>query len=111
MKAADVLVLPSLNSTEAFGMVQVEAMTCGTPVVATDLPGVRQPVLMTGMGEIVPVADATSLSRAVIQVLDRPDRYHSDPDRVLQKFTPDAAAKEYEALFKSLLLQKRGGDG
>jgi glycosyltransferase involved in cell wall biosynthesis len=109
MKAADVLVLPSLNSTEAFGMVQVEAMTCGTPVVATDLPGVRQPVLMTGMGEIVPVADADSLARAVIQVLDRPDHYHSDPGGILQKLTPDAAAKEYEDLFASLL--RREGFG
>src|SRR6185295_9463262 len=43
--AADVLVLPSTNSTESFGMVQVEAMLTGVPVVASDLPGVRQPVL------------------------------------------------------------------
>ena len=35
----DVLVFPSLNSTEAFGMVQIEAMIQGTPVVASDLPG------------------------------------------------------------------------
>jgi glycosyltransferase involved in cell wall biosynthesis len=41
LHVADVTVLPSINSTESFGMVQVESMTCGTPVVATDLPGVR----------------------------------------------------------------------
>ena len=46
--------LPSLNSTESWGIVQVESMSCGTPVVATDLPGVRMPVKMTGMGRIVP---------------------------------------------------------
>jgi glycosyltransferase involved in cell wall biosynthesis len=40
----DVIVVPSLNSTETFGLVQVEAMLCGTPSVASDLPGVRQPV-------------------------------------------------------------------
>nr|MCU0495616.1 glycosyltransferase family 4 protein [Chloroflexaceae bacterium] len=44
----DVLVVPSLNSTESFGLVQVEAMLCGTPSIASALPGVRQPVLQTG---------------------------------------------------------------
>ena len=53
--ACDVTILPSINMTESFGLVQVESMLAGTPVVATDLPGVRQPVLTTGMGRIVPV--------------------------------------------------------
>ncbi len=61
----EVTVLPSLNSTESFGIVQVESMTCSTPVIASDLPGVRQPVLMTGMGYVVPPADADSLARAI----------------------------------------------
>ena len=49
-KTCEVLVVPSLNSTEGFGLVQVEAMSCGTPVVATDLPGVRVPVKTSGCG-------------------------------------------------------------
>lgn len=64
-----VLVLPSLNSTEAFGMVQVEAMHCGTPVVASDLPGVREAVQRTGMGLLVPPADAHALAEALLAVL------------------------------------------
>lgn len=48
--ACNLLVVPSLNSTESFGLVQVEAMLCGTPAIASDLPGVRQPPRMTGMG-------------------------------------------------------------
>ncbi len=39
-----------------------EAMMNGVPCVASGLPGVRQPVTMTGMGEIVPIADAERLA-------------------------------------------------
>ena len=39
---ADLLILPSINSNEAFGIVLIEALACGVPVMASDLPGVRR---------------------------------------------------------------------
>ncbi len=71
----DVLVLPSINSLEAFGMVQVEAMFCGTPVVASDLPGVRTIVQNTGMGEIVKPNNAEDLADKIERVLDHKEFY------------------------------------
>jgi glycosyltransferase involved in cell wall biosynthesis len=40
-QSADIFVLPSINSNEAFGIVLIEALACGVPVIASNLPGVR----------------------------------------------------------------------
>ena len=98
----DVLVLPSLNATESFGLVQIEAMMNGVPVVASNLPGVRQPVKMTGMGEIAPIGDAEGLAEALLKVLGNPAAYRGDPQAVARRFAPEANARAYEALFERL---------
>jgi glycosyltransferase involved in cell wall biosynthesis len=99
----EVTVLPSINSTESYGMVQIESMSCGTPVVTTDLPGVRVPVEMTRMGQVVPPADPDELARALIEILDEPDKYGGQPDVIIQPSTPDNVAAEYEKIFDQLV--------
>lgn len=98
----DVLALPSLNSTEAFGMVQVEAMMCGTPVVASDLPGVRQPVLATRMGRIFPVADSHALAESLIQVLNTPGNYRGDTEAIRAAYGARSCARHYERIFSGV---------
>lgn len=61
----DVFALPSVNSLEAFGIVQVEAMMLGVPSLASDLPGVRRPVQQTGFGRIVAPRDAQGITNAL----------------------------------------------
>jgi len=100
----DVLVLPSINSTESFGMVQVEGMTCGTPVVATDLPGVRQPVLSSGMGKIVPVKDSHALAKGILDILKSSVRFNGEKLNALKNYySPERVAKEYETLYQKLM--------
>jgi glycosyltransferase involved in cell wall biosynthesis len=99
-KTSEVLVLPSLNSTEGFGLVQAEAMTCGTPVIASDMPGVRMPVQSTGMGLIVPVADSDALADAIVKILSFPEKYIGRPDVIKLRWSPEAIAAQYEKLFK-----------
>lgn len=101
--AIDMLLLPSLNSTESFGMVQVEAMACGTPVIASDLPGVRVPVRETGMGEVIRRGDPRALADAILRLLEDPARYRGDPSALLNRTRSERVAEEYERLFSGAL--------
>lgn len=98
--ACDVVTVPSINNTESFGMVQVEAFMCGTPVVATDLPGVRQPVAMSGMGRVAPVADVEALAQGIIDVLQNRGRYLRPRDEVMRLFGMEHTVSAYERLFE-----------
>jgi glycosyltransferase involved in cell wall biosynthesis len=101
--ACDVLVVPSLNSTESFGLVQVEAMLCGTPSIASNLPGVRQPPRMTGMGEVTPVGDPAALAEAIIRVIQQPESYVRPRDLIEDTFSLARTVSGYEALFEALV--------
>ena len=68
LRALDVFVLPSVSSLEAWGIAQVEAMLCGTPVVASALPGVREPLRLTGMGVLAAPGDVAALAGAIDRV-------------------------------------------
>jgi glycosyltransferase involved in cell wall biosynthesis len=103
----DVLTVPSLNSTEAFGLVQIEAMMNGVPSVPSALPGVRQPVLMHGMGRVARIGDPDDLAACLLEVLDAPEKYRGDIAAIRKAYDPDSIAAEYEKLFKRLLKKGR----
>jgi glycosyltransferase involved in cell wall biosynthesis len=108
----DCLVVSSLNSTESFGLVQVEAMLHGVPVVASNLPGVRQPVTMTGMGEVTPIGDATALGEAITRILADKASFVREPAVIGASFSPETTAAEYIRLFEQLLRgDRRSGLG
>jgi glycosyltransferase involved in cell wall biosynthesis len=101
--ACDVLVVPSLNSTESFGLVQVEAMLCGTPSIASNLPGVRQPPKMTGMGEVTPIGDAQALAEAIIRVIENASDYAQPWQLIADTFSLKRTVSGYEELFRTLV--------
>jgi glycosyltransferase involved in cell wall biosynthesis len=98
----DALVVPSLNSTEAFGLVQIEAMLNRVPCVASALPGVRQPVRMHSMGEMAAIGSPDELAKGLLAVLSERGKYQCDPGTLAELYDPDAVAMAYENLFERL---------
>jgi glycosyltransferase involved in cell wall biosynthesis len=91
----DAFVFPSVNRLEAFGMVQMEAITAGVPVIASNLPGVRTIVQQTKFGIIAEPGDIDDLARAMNEIknFDKPDTTAVSPQKSLD---------DYVALFRSI---------
>lgn len=96
----DCLALPSTNNLETFGIVQAEAMVCGVPVVASNLPGVRVPIQITKMGEICEVGNVANLTNKINLVLKNGKKYYQKRAMNLDKFNFEKTVDEYENLFK-----------
>ncbi len=99
----DVLTVPSLNSTEAFGLVQIEAMMNGVPSVPSALPGVRRPVQMHGMGLVSQIGNSASLAESILGILADANTYRGDLNAIKESYDPHAIAREYENLFQRLM--------
>ena len=104
--ACDVLALPS--DTECFALVQVEAMRCGTPVVATDVPGAREVVHTTGMGLLAPPRNPQALGEAITRVLDAPETYRKPLAVIDKAFNFEETITRYERHLRAAIRAARG---
>ncbi len=106
--AADVFVLSSVARSEAFGIVQLEAMACGKPVVNTNLDSGVTSVSPDGVsGVTVPPKDAQALGDAIASLLDNPLRRgaygRAGQLRVNQHFSLQSMARQTLALYDEVL--------
>ncbi|MHC1595083.1 MAG: glycosyltransferase, partial [Methanotrichaceae archaeon] len=72
---SDLFILPSISAEqEGFGMVLLEAMACGKPVINTDIVGVAKNLMEDGAGIIVERKDARGLAEAILYILQNKGR-------------------------------------
>jgi glycosyltransferase involved in cell wall biosynthesis len=102
----DAFALPSVNAFEAFGIVQVVAMLAGVPVLASDIPGVRQPVSQTGFGRLVPPADASAITARLAELRDDPPDRDAGVKRAWEAFSVSQVLDAYEALLEKAAMAR-----
>ena len=106
--SADVFVSPAVGQ-ESFGMVLVEAMSAGVPVVATDIPGYREVVRPDAEGLLVPPGNSIALAVAVRRILFDPklaERYRKAGRSRAVRFSWDEVVPQVEAAYELALAAK-----
>ena len=105
--AIDVFTLSS--RCEGFSLTILEAMAARKPVVATDVPGIREAVVNGETGLLVPYGDPRALADAILDLLEDPGRSRAmgaaGRRRVEMQFSAASMAHKYEQLYESLIGQ------
>lgn len=111
MSEATVLCFPSIWP-ETLGIVGLEAMACGVPVVASDLGGVREWLLPDENGLLAPPRDSRAIARAVAHVLDDRDRMQSMGARGIElirtRFSPLQHVEELLSVYRTAAASPSG---
>ncbi len=108
MAEADFLVLPSVTVEEMFGLVVIEAMAAGRPVITTAVPtGVREVNVPGETGLEVPLHDVGALAQALVTLVADPGLRmrmgEAGRKRVMQHFTRAMMAERHIALYERVL--------
>lgn len=107
-RLADVSVLPSTTMGEAFGLVLVESLACGTPVIASSLPGVRAVVSPGVDGLLAKPGEACDLGAAIARMLTLPEEKRREMGaagryKALQQYDWQHIVQQLEAIYQQVM--------
>lgn len=107
-KNCDLLILPSVEKSETYGIVQIEAMACGKPVICTDLgTGTTFINQHNVTGIVVPPKDSKALGVAINKLVSNADLRISlgknAKERAFSEFTSDLMVKRIYELYSNIL--------
>jgi L-malate glycosyltransferase len=104
LACTDLFLLPSEN--EAFGLVALEAMACGVPVVATRTGGIPEVVEDGVSGYLAPIGDVAAMADAALDLLGDDERWKRFSDAArqgAQLFSAEHVVSQYESFYTEVL--------
>ncbi|MBI5680823.1 MAG: glycosyltransferase family 4 protein [Methanobacterium sp.] len=104
-KSADIFCLPSITKAEAFGIVNLEAMACGVPIIASRLGGIPDIVKNEENGLLVNPNDSKSLADAILFLLKNEDiaqKMGNKGKRMVKDYSWEKIAEETDKIYKEL---------
>ena len=105
--ACDVFVLPSVSRLEAFGIVALEAMSTGKPVIVADIPGVREIIEDGRDGLLTDPVNPRDLAEKIRRLLSEPKARQTmgarGREKVLESFSIERVTDRIEAVYRAIL--------
>ncbi|WP_413380559.1 N-acetyl-alpha-D-glucosaminyl L-malate synthase BshA [Alkalihalobacillus sp. 1P02AB] len=104
LSMSDLLFL--LSEKESFGLVALEAMSCGVPVIGTEVGGIPEVVEHGVTGYLCPVGDINCIAEKTIELLNDQSKYESFQQASIERaktlFYSETIVKQYERIYQNL---------